>query len=138
MTRVNTHNSVTAELPKYTSHKTVWALKIASVSARSDGALLSFEDGRYAPIVVDEAYVNKHAPKAGGYYVVYEDGYQSWSPQEAFESGYTSAERDPLSFEAVETYIRGLHYSDDVSDEIQTFVGGNIRGFASHLRNVLR
>lgn len=35
------------------------------------------------------AYVQKHAPKAGGYFVAYEDGYKSWSPAEAFESGYT-------------------------------------------------
>lgn len=27
--------------------------------------------------------------KVGGYYVVYEDGYESWSPAEAFEKGYT-------------------------------------------------
>lgn len=25
----------------------------------------------------------------GGYYVVYDDGFESWSPQEAFEDGYT-------------------------------------------------
>ena len=28
------------------------------------------------------------AMKVGGYYVVYEDGYKSFSPAEAFESGY--------------------------------------------------
>ena len=37
----------------------------------------------------DYNYVKKHNPQAGGYYVVYEDGYKSWSPAEAFESGYT-------------------------------------------------
>ena len=27
--------------------------------------------------------------EAGGYYVRYPDGYESWSPAEAFEEGYT-------------------------------------------------
>lgn len=38
---------------------------------------------------VKREWVNKHSPVAGGYYVVYEDGYVSFSPQSAFESGYT-------------------------------------------------
>ena len=33
--------------------------------------------------------VEKHNPEAGGYYVVYEDGYKSFSPAKAFEEGYT-------------------------------------------------
>lgn len=85
------------EMPRYKSHKTVWALKIAEVRApnlppdtESDGSLLIVpEDTRYAPFVVDYAYVRKHAPQAGGYYVVYEDGYASWSPAGAFEAGHT-------------------------------------------------
>lgn len=32
------------------------------------------------------------APAAGGYYVVYEDGYQSYSPAKAFEDGYAPVE----------------------------------------------
>lgn len=31
----------------------------------------------------------KHKPVAGGYFVVYEDGYESFSPAKAFEEGYT-------------------------------------------------
>jgi hypothetical protein len=34
-------------------------------------------------------YLDKHSPQAGGYYVVYEDGYRSYSPAAAFEAGYT-------------------------------------------------
>lgn len=34
-------------------------------------------------------YMNKHQPQIGGYYVKYADGYESFSPAEAFESGYT-------------------------------------------------
>ena len=30
--------------------------------------------------------------KDPGYYVVYEDGYESWSPTKAFEDGHTRCE----------------------------------------------
>jgi len=40
-------------------------------------------------ITVDNKYIEKHEPKVGGYYVRYKDGYQSFSPKEAFEEGYT-------------------------------------------------
>ena len=32
--------------------------------------------------------MEKHKPHAGGYYVVYDDGYKSFSPAKAFEEGY--------------------------------------------------
>lgn len=88
------------EMPKYQSHKHVWALKIASVTdpntdpnCVTDGPrVLAFEEEGYAPIVVDAAYVRKHNPQPGGYFVVYADGYQSWSPAKAFEEGYTRVE----------------------------------------------
>jgi hypothetical protein len=89
-----------AEMPKYQSHKQVWALKIASIEFDSDkaaqenretdgSATITPEDEGYAPFKVDANYVHKHKPQAGGYYVVYKDGYRSWSPAEAFEDGYT-------------------------------------------------
>jgi hypothetical protein len=46
-------------------------------------------DEGYAPFKVDSAYMSKHKPVEGGYFVVYEDGYKSFSPAEAFESGYS-------------------------------------------------
>ncbi len=86
-----------AEMPKYKCHKEVWALKISAIERsegspeqESDGsATLSFEDDGFAPIKVDWEYMCKHKPQAGGYYVVYADGYKSWSPAEAFEAGYS-------------------------------------------------
>jgi hypothetical protein len=33
--------------------------------------------------------MKKHRPQVGGYYVLYEDGYHSFSPAPAFESGYS-------------------------------------------------
>lgn len=90
----------TAEMPRYTSHKEVQALKIAAIEfdvdkARAEGretdatAIITPAEPGYAPFKVSAIYVHKHAPRAGGYYVVYRDGYQSFSPSEAFEEGYT-------------------------------------------------
>jgi hypothetical protein len=53
------------------------------------GAIITPEDSDYAAFPVDAEYVAKHKPQAGGYYVVYADGYKSWSPAAAFEEGYT-------------------------------------------------
>lgn len=79
------------ELPRYKSHKEVWALKIkeAKVVDSDGGGVISFEDARYADIAVEPEYMNKHEPKAGGYYVVYKGGYKSFSPADAFEEGYS-------------------------------------------------
>lgn len=89
-----------AEMPRYQAHKKVWALKIKDISFDVDFAKLNGRetDGSatitpaekgYAPFKVDAAYVRKHNPQVGGYYVVYADGYKSWSPAQAFEEGYT-------------------------------------------------
>lgn len=86
-----------AELPRYQSHKKVWALKIAGIIRDGDGedrdsdgsAMITPYEGRYAPFKVDAEYMAKHKPQVGGYYVLYDDGYKSWSPAEAFEAGYT-------------------------------------------------
>jgi len=81
-----------AELPRYRCHKEVWALKIDTLKPRTpdDGTLLlTPDDQRYAAFILDAEYVSKHKPQAGGYYVVYKDGYKSFSPAQAFEEGYT-------------------------------------------------
>ena len=87
-------NKAQIELPKYNSHKQVWALKIAGVgpiNPGTDEAELFFTDKGFAPIRVDAVFIEKHEPEIGGYYIVYKDGYQSFSPADAFESGYTLA-----------------------------------------------
>lgn len=78
------------ELPEWVSHKHVHAAKIAEVQLiQPDGAMLAFEEPTGVRQFVDGAYLRKHQPSAGGYYVKYADGYESWSPAEAFEEGYT-------------------------------------------------
>lgn len=78
------------EMPRYQCHKEVWALKIKNIEYLSDGSVIitPAEDG-YAPFKVDHVYMQKYKPQVGGYYVVYKDGYKSFSPSEAFEEGYT-------------------------------------------------
>lgn len=93
--------TISQELPRYRSHKHVWALKIAriqqapaSVPALHAGGdwLITPEDTRYAPFRVGHDYFQKHKPQEGGYYVQYADGYESFSPAKAFEEGYTLIE----------------------------------------------
>ena len=93
--------NVSTPMPKYKCHKEVWALKIKKLEGtgtqeqESDGSLLMTpEEDRFSAIVLPSSYVQKHRPHVGGYYVVYEDGYKSFSPAKAFESGYTAIERN--------------------------------------------
>ena len=53
--------------------------------------------------------MNKHAPQPGGYFVLYEGGYTSWSPADAFEAGYTPVTDSAVSIsleEIAESRIR--------------------------------
>ena len=86
------------QMPLYHCHKDVWALKIVDVidptqkGNESDGTrILTFAEKGYASKRVPQEYVRKHDPKPGGYYVVYKDGYASFSPADVFEEGYTRA-----------------------------------------------
>ena len=100
-----------AEMPRYKSHKHVWALRIKEITTANPptiaeleeilrgeefhcdeeivGAMITPEEEGYAAFPVSRRYMLKHTPKVGGYYVVYADGYKSWSPAQAFEEGYT-------------------------------------------------
>lgn len=81
---MTTSNSI--EMPKYQCHKIVHALKIRCIV---NDILTPENYDRYAPFVLSEDFIKKFNPQPGGYYVVYEDGYKSYSPAEAFEKGYT-------------------------------------------------
>lgn len=79
------------KLAAYQCHKVVRAAKIVEValSNRRDQKAAIWLDGRPEMIPVPQAFIDKHNVKAGGYLVVYSDGYTSFSPADAFESGYT-------------------------------------------------
>ena len=78
------------ELPKWESHKKVHAFKITKVELHDsdEGAILHHAEGYFIPVEVSAEYMAKHKPQAGGYFVLYADGYRSWSPAKAFEEGY--------------------------------------------------
>ncbi len=59
------------------------------IAQTDGGVIITPEEKGFAPFRVEREYVRKHEPQAGGYYVVYQDGYKSWSPADAFEEGYT-------------------------------------------------
>ncbi len=84
-----TSTTASREMPKYKCTKEVHALKIAEITEGTDGAMITPIEEGYAPFFVSGEYVKKHNPQVGGYYVVYKDGYKSFSPAKAFEDGYT-------------------------------------------------
>lgn len=101
-----TKGIIMSELPKldihfqrYRSHKIIEAFKIASIVVENDGIHHSLLSDDEWGVFVDKAYMEKHNPQIGGYFVRYPDGYQSWSPAQAFEDGYTAI---PLGDQPIE------------------------------------
>ena len=88
-----------SELQQYECHKTVHAMKIVKMERvdfedepNKDSVLRLFgadAEGNVLKIDVSMDYYRKHLPKVDGYYVLYNDGYESHSPTIAFEDGYT-------------------------------------------------
>lgn len=77
-------------IPQYQCHKKVRAAKIIEIHYQLGAkAVLKFEEDIGLAVVVDAVYLTKHDPRIGGYYILYEDGYESFSPAQAFEEGYT-------------------------------------------------
>ena len=123
-------------MPRYKSHKLVWALKIAAIALDSvaaqaanretDGsAIITPADPGFAPFRVEHDYVQKHKPEIGGYYVVYSDGYKSFSPAKAFEEGYTplTTTPQPIEYAALQLENELLKKRVAVLDWIKANVG---------------
>ena len=93
------------KLPAYKSHKIVHAAKIASIGKSTGGMTrplveftymdLELPNGNKVSHRVSNDYIAKHDPQVGGYLVIYEDGYESWSPGPQFEAGYDICEPTP-------------------------------------------
>lgn len=86
---------MTQELPRWKSHKIVEAAKVDGCFEQ-DGKFfwtLKIGSGDYVSVPASDALRRRVLPEgtdcATGYYVRYEDGYESWSPAKAFEEGYT-------------------------------------------------
>jgi hypothetical protein len=95
--------SAAIDLPHYRCHKVVGAAKIVSVRRDSSppvGDALTWEialnvAGTELKVHVDAWWVAKNQPQIGGYFVRYEDGYESFSPAQPFEDGYTKVMPEP-------------------------------------------
>lgn len=84
---------VTPNMPKYKCHKEVYALKIGGIIRDlAGGAAFTPVESGHQQVTLSREYMTKHQPHVGGYYVVYKDGYESFSPADAFEDGYTRME----------------------------------------------
>jgi hypothetical protein len=80
-------------LPIYQSHKKVRAAKITGLTQHQNG--LTVHLGELGNISQSLQWLGKHDPHTGGYYVVYDDDYVSFSPAKAFEDGYTLVDGAP-------------------------------------------
>lgn len=82
------------ELPLYQCHKKARAAKITEIESHErDGQgqgshTMVFGEIGGSKFLTDE-WKDRFRPEVGGYYVVYDDGYASFSPAKAFEDGYS-------------------------------------------------
>lgn len=82
-------------LPKYRCYKVVEAVRIRTVFWYGDGrGVIDPADRSLRPITPMAGWMErfKGNDTDTGYFIRYEDGYESWSPSKAFEEGYTRIE----------------------------------------------
>lgn len=116
------------QLAMWRCHKEVLATKITQLSfgydATYDAAvhLLIPEDLNLAPIRVNQEFMAKHNPVAPGYFVVYNAGtdkhYESWSPVEVFEDGYSPTEHHAQP-DLVRHFLEGIRAPEAGSEPLE-------------------
>jgi hypothetical protein len=82
------------QMPRYVSHKTVHALELKEPPLRdmeTGNWVLQFADAGCASVLAPDEMFSRYKPVVGDFYVVYADGYKSFSPRKAFLEGYTRA-----------------------------------------------
>jgi hypothetical protein len=76
-----------AKLAEYLCHKKVRAGRIIKIDTSRPVPRIYFENAQCVDVA--DTWVKEKRAEVGGYYVVYDDGYASFSPAAAFEDGYT-------------------------------------------------
>lgn len=113
-----------AALPVYQCHKRVRAAKITWIARDGQNIRIELRWGEVKyRVIVDDEWLSKHHAVVGGYFVVYDDGYTSYSPAKIFEEGYTqvgSLEELRALAEAQIKHITGIKISRDIDAEIAT------------------
>ena len=119
------------ELPEYKSHKIVRAAKVVEVRDNSgencEAAMANdtfivwrLDNGGYVHVSKDLKMRGGDDP-VGGYYMLYKDGFESWSPSRAFIEGYDRVrlvDRSPFAWMEswLEAYFKSnadaVHASD--------------------------
>lgn len=103
-----------SDMQEFVCHKRVRAAKIRDIAIpiTKDGARLQFHAGYGVDAVdVSESFLHRHHPEPGMYFVLYEDGYTSISPAEAFERGYSKTGSDTDG--SVEVLLAGAEEKPD-------------------------
>lgn len=72
-------------MKRYQCHKVVQATKIRAIGTINAKI---YGEEPHEEISVTHEWIEKHDPQVGGYLVIYQDGYLSYSPAKAFEEGY--------------------------------------------------
>lgn len=76
-------------LPRWKCHKEVTAVKIMALEAHLDKSCTIAYDGGTVKTQAGFMHRFKGIEDDLGYYVRYDDNYESWSPSKVFEEGYT-------------------------------------------------
>lgn len=84
------------EMPRYISHKRVWALEILDIlppvevpnEYAAQPRRVVFKEPGYAAVFLPGEMFSRYVPVPGDFYVTYADGYKSFSPRKAFLEGY--------------------------------------------------
>jgi hypothetical protein len=87
-----------SKLPEWQAHGRRHAAPIQQIEPPKmpDGKVKLTLAGGYH-IQVDRAVFDRHQPRVGYYYVLYPDGYESFSPKEAWERDHSLAgQRAPI------------------------------------------
>jgi hypothetical protein len=105
--------------PSYTCHKRVKALEIRRVGSYCpsphDSSVVVrpvvFVETELQSVYLPAIMFDRYTPEPGDFLVIYEDGYQSFSPRKAFLEGYA---KDGESFAGIKKRIgRAPHASDE-------------------------
>ena len=133
-------------MPQYQCHKRVWALKIKDVALhpeiRMSGivqhkayVVITFVNGNFSPLNWDATFPGVSEPKPGWYYVVYEDGYRSFSPGESFETGYTLVNKPQTFLEEAKELLHSTRMSDAVQAPIdETNVNKELKNMSTETK----
>lgn len=122
-------------MKRYTSFKEVDAAIIMEIGSTDPTTKMTTlhlkgeKEGEVEHAAVGQEWLAKHSDNGdknlvGGYFVKYADGYTSWSPAEAFESGYKEIEKAGTSAHAGLTNNPAMHAGRDFSWALEALKRG--------------